>query len=131
MRWLQLLLVLLLGLFAVWLEFRNIKRNAVLGIDMLDAVPLIGLCLLTSWFIITSAFKFKRTKSYYSFLPGLAGIIFIMVIFGHKKNRSSLDNSPTLFEARNYDIGSDGGLILDFKKNSHLDDTVRFEVYWR
>ncbi len=31
-----------------------------------------------------------------------------------------LDNSSTAFTATTYDIGSDGGLVIDFKVNGHI-----------
>lgn len=38
----------------------------------------------------------------------------------HQKKMEELDNSPTKFEASTYDIGSDGGFVIDFKTNGHL-----------
>lgn len=32
----------------------------------------------------------------------------------------TLDNSPTEFTATTFDIGTDGGLVLDFKENGHV-----------
>jgi hypothetical protein len=120
MRKIQIILIAIFGLLAVAIEFRNIKTDTLFGIDMLEVIPLIVLCILTTAIIYRNSVQFRQTKRYFSFLPAFIGIVLVVITFGHKIWRSSVDNAPTLFTATNYNLGSDGGFILDFKTNKHL-----------
>lgn len=116
----QIILILIFGALAIWAEFRNIVEDAMLSVSMFYGVPLIILCCLTCIYLFKNTILFKQTKRYTSFVPVLIGFIIIAAIFRHKQWRSSIDDSPILISAINYDIGSDGGFILDFKANNHL-----------
>ena len=134
MRPVQTILILALSLLGVWLQFRNIKEDSVLGLDMLDGVPLAALCILTTIFLFSNSLQFRKTKNYLSFIPAFTGLVFIAIIFGHKQWRSSLDSSRTLFTATNNSLGSDGGFIFDFKENNQLKGEKRdhwmVTYYW-
>jgi hypothetical protein len=120
MRKVQTILILIFGLLASGLEFRNIKTDTVFSIGMLEGIPLIALCILTATFIYKNSVQFRRTKNYFSFVPPFIGLVLIVTTFAHKLWRSSVDNAPTIFTATNYNLGNDGGFILDFKADKHL-----------
>lgn len=119
MKLYQAIIALLIGGLAIFIEFRSVEE-LTLFFDWVSSVPFFTLCFLTLLFLLLNARKFVRNKKFTSFLPITICIISIAIIVWHKMNRSSLDNSPTKFTATTYQIGSDGGFILDFKKNGHL-----------
>lgn len=120
MRPIQLILILLFGGLAFYLEFRNIKEWTLFGGELLDKLPFIMLCLV----LVVCGFKnirqFRRSKNLVSLLPLTIGFALFALILGHNLLRSHHDNSPTLFTATNYDLGTDGGFRLHFKKDDYL-----------
>ena len=67
-------------------------------------------------------------------MPLTIGAIAILAIVWHTHLRNNLDNSQTSFTAATSQIGSDGGFIIDFKKNGHLkaerQDHWSVTYYW-
>lgn len=135
MRTVQLFLTILFGGLTLYLEFRDIKEwTLFLGDDLFDAVPLITLCTLTVVYLFKNSKQYRQQSNIMCFLPCVMGLLFLAVTVGHMLLRSKYDNSPTAFTATNYDLGSDGGFTLDFKKNNHLKgikiDRFSTTTYW-
>jgi hypothetical protein len=134
MRPVQLILISLFGGLTVYLEFRDIQEWTLFGGDLFDAVPLFALCILTAVYLFKNNRQYRQRKNILSYLPSAIGLLFLIVTFQHMLLRSHYDNSPTLFTATNYDLGSDGGFSLDFKKNNRLKgkkiDRFSSTTYW-
>ena len=134
MRPVQLILILLFGGMTVYLEFREIQEWTLFGSDLFNAVPLFVLCILTAVYLFKNNRQYRQRKNILFYLPSSIGLLFLIVTVGHMLLRSHYDNSPTLFTASNYDLGSDGGFSLDFKKNNHLKgkkiDRFSTTTYW-
>ena len=134
MRPVQIILILLFGGLTVYLEFRNIKEWTLFGGDLFDAVPLLALGILTVVYLFKNTRQYRQHKNILSYLPSAIGLLFLVVTAGHMLLRSHYDNSPAVFTATNYDLGSDGGFSLDFKKNNHLKgkkvDRFSSTTYW-
>jgi hypothetical protein len=120
MRPVQIILILLFGGLTVYLEFRDIQEWTLFGGDLFEAVPFYTLCILTIVYLFKNSRQYRQRKSIVSYLPSTIGLLFLALTVGHMLLRSHYDNSPTLFTATNYALGSDGGFTLDFKKNHHL-----------
>jgi hypothetical protein len=84
--------------------------------------------------LIKNRRQYKQTKSLVSFLPFIIGFALLCFTLGHKLLRSHHDKLPTLFTATNYDLGTDGGFRLHFKKGNYLlgekIDHFRTTTYW-
>lgn len=120
MRPVQLILISLFGGLAVYLEFRNIKEWTPFGGNILDNVPFFALCLALVGCIFQNIRQYRRTNSLVSFLPFTMGFALFALTLAHNFLRSHHENLPTLFTATNYDIGTDGGFRLHFKKDDFL-----------
>lgn len=134
MRPIPIILILLFGGLTVYLEFRDIEEWTLFGGDLFDAVPFYTLCILTLVYLFKNSRQYRQHRSILTYLPSAMGLLFLMVTVGHMLMRSKHDNSPTLFSATNYDLGSDGGFTLDFKSNNHLKgkkiDRFSTTTYW-
>ena len=119
MRPFQIIIASLLCGLALWTEFKTIKESALFT-DWLNVVPFWTLCALTIFFIVANTHTYYLDKQIISFLPLLICVTALSVVLWHQNKIKSLDNSQTKFTATSYDIGSDGGFILDFKLNGHL-----------
>jgi hypothetical protein len=147
MKLYQAIPALLISGLAIFTEFRSVKE-VTLFFDWVASVPLMALCFLAFIFLLLKARNYKNSKRLTSFLASIICIISIATIVRLKHNRSYWDNSPTNFTAITYQIDSDGGFVLEFKKNGHLkaerrnhwavpyywgkynqkNDTVRFDI---
>jgi len=123
MRGILLLLIFVFGSIAVVSEFQSIKEWTLFGGGIFEAFVLIILCILTVVFLFTDYSRFRQTRNYLSFIHSFTGLLCLGLVFGHMIIRSSKDNSKTLFEAYNENIGIDGDFTLDFKVNNHLKGT--------
>jgi len=134
MRPVQIILILLFGGVTVYFEFRDIEEWTLFGAELFDAVPFYALCILTVVYLFKNSKQFRQHKNVISFLPAAIGLLFLAVVVGHMLLRSYHDNSATVFTATNYDLGSDGGFTLDFKKNNYLKgkkiDRFSNTTYW-
>jgi len=134
MRPIPIILILLFGGLTFYLEFRDIQEWTLFGGDLFDAVPLYSLCILTLVYLFKNSRQYRQHRSILTYLPSVMGLLFLVVTAGHMLLRSHYDNSPTFFRATNYDLGSDGGFTLDFKKNHHLKgkkiDRFSSTTYW-
>lgn len=120
MRPVQIILILLFGGLTIFLEFRNTQEWTLFGEGIFNAASIFGLCFLTFMYLFQNTKQYYQQKKITTFLPSALGLLFLVLIGGHHFLRSNNDNSATLFTATNYDLGSDGGFTLDFKKNNHL-----------
>ncbi len=134
MRPISIILILLLGGLTVYLEFRDIQEWTLFGGDLFDGAPFYALCILTVVYLFKNSRQYRQHKSILTYLPSAIGLLFLVVTVGHMLLRSYYDNSSTLFMATNYDLGSDGGFTLDFKKNYYLKgkkiDRFSSTTYW-
>lgn len=119
MKPLVILLALLSSGLAIFAEFRSVKEST-LFFDWLDSVPVIILWASTFIFIFLAAKSFKVDKPLIAFLPSIVCIIGLCIVYWHSKRRETLDDLPAIFTATTYQIGNDGGFILDFKKDGYL-----------
>lgn len=120
MRPIQLILILLFGGLAVYLEFRNMKEWTLFGGNLLDNVPFFILCIVLVVCLWKNIRQFRQSKNLVSLFPFTIGLVLFALTLGHNLLRSRHDKSPTLFTATNYDLGTDGGFRLHFKKDDYL-----------
>jgi hypothetical protein len=118
MRPVQTLIALFISAIAVWSAFRPIKEYAVF--DLFESFPFRALCALTVVFVVMNFRRYSSSKKMISFLPVFLCLTALSAIIWHQKHMDRLDRSSTKFIATTYDIGTDGGLIFDFKENGHL-----------
>ncbi len=68
------------------------------------------------------------------FLPAMICILGLCIVYWHSAKREAIGNLRSVFTAATYQIGSDGGFILDFKKGGHLKGEKRdhwgVTYYW-
>ncbi|WP_153799378.1 hypothetical protein [Foetidibacter luteolus] len=88
--------------------------------ELFNLLPLIILFILTVFYLVKNINQYHGNGKIITLIPALMGVMFLVLIFGHKLIRSHLDESETYFTAENYNIGNDGGITLDFKTNKHL-----------
>lgn len=133
MRTLQIIITSFFGGLALWTEFKSIKESALFT-AWLDSFPFWTLFVLTVVLIVMNIRQYSSNMRIISFLPVWLCVIFLSTIIWHQQKIKKLDNSPTKFSASTYDIGSDGGFILDFKVNGHLKAEKRdhwtITYYW-
>ena len=133
MKPLLILLALISSGLAIFAEFRSVKEST-LFFDWLNSVPIIILWTSTLIFIFLTVKSFNADKRFISFLPSILCIIGLCIVYWHSKRRETLDDSPSIFTATTYQIGSDGGFILDFKKDGYLKGEKRdhwaVTYYW-
>ncbi len=112
----EFVFIFLFGCMATYIEFLNIKRSA-LFFSWIDYAPFV--CLIISIVISLILIVIRHGKRNY--FPFLIGIAFCTTILTHNLYLNSLEKSAILlFEARNNEIGNDGGLILYFYENGFL-----------
>ena len=119
MRFLQVTFALLISGLTLWTEFDPVKESTIFTFEG-NSFTFWILCTLTVIFAIINIRQFFSSKKVISFLPLLLCVTSISCVIWHQKKIEKLDNSLTKFTAYTYDIGNDGGLILDFKVNGHL-----------
>ena len=119
MKLFQIIITLILGVFAINTEFRSIKQYS-LFFDWVHSAPFYILWLLMFFFLVVNIIQYIKYRKILVLLPLLICIISILIVVRIKTRRDFLDNSETSFKATTYSIGNDGGFILDFKKNGHL-----------
>jgi len=133
MRFFLILLALLSSGLAIFTEFRSIKESA-LFFDLSNSIPVFILWTSTFIFTFLSVKGYSADKRVVSFLPSILCIIGLCVVYWHSKKRETLDDSPSVFTATTDQIGSDGGFILEFKKDGYLKaekrDHLALTYYW-
>lgn len=133
MRLIQLFLALLISALSVWIEFRPIKEFSLFT-DWIYVIPFGVLCVSVVVFLVVNLRQFIPHKQIISFTPLLICLVAVTIILFHKARIAQLDNSPSTFTASTFDIGSDGGFVLDFKANGHLKAEKRdhwsVKYYW-
>ena len=118
MKLFQIIIALLFSGLAIFGEFRNIKESTIFP-TLLDT-PFPILCTLAIIFLVINIRQYIKGKKLYSFLPVLICAAAIMPIYWHIKKRQDISRSESIFVATTYQIGSDGGFILYFKKDGNL-----------
>lgn len=113
-----IVITLIFGLFGICVETRSIKESSLFA--WIDSIPFVALCIVTFLLSIITIWKYLKYKKLVLLFPLLFGAASILIIIWHRKARKELDNSPINFTASTYQIGSDGGFVLEFKKNGHL-----------
>jgi hypothetical protein len=131
----QIVFLIVTGGLAVYFQFKKVKEESL----FLDDFSLATICLVISWMLtLVLLFQgirlFKQKRSYYAFLPALVGVVVILLVFGHRYYRGAINKHQTIFQAMNYDIGTDGGFTFEFKQGGYLQGTKvdRFSTtyYW-
>ena len=115
----QAIISLLIGGCAIWAELRPIRKST-LFFDWVDSVPFVFFCICTLLFLVLNTKHYFRHKQIVSFVPLLICVSAFFIIAWHKKRIESLEMSETLFTATTYQIGNDGGFIIDFKRDGRL-----------
>ena len=115
----QIITALIVSGLAVHFEFRS-RKELTLFFDWVNSIPFIMLCVLATVFLILNIRRYVSLSVATSFLPAFICLMSIILVLWHSQRRTILDNSPTSFTATTYQIGNDGGFVLDFKKNGHL-----------
>lgn len=133
MKLLVLLFILVFGVFATFLEFRQVSSDT-LFFGWLNRMPMYMLCVLACIYLVPTVKQYTLLKKPVTLLTLGLCIAFIVVILLHKKSRANLDESETLFSADTYEIGSAGGFRFDFKQNGYLKadryDHWENTIYW-
>jgi hypothetical protein len=119
-RFLTIILITFGGL-AIYYQSKPIKESSIFLDDFfLSTFFLSATSLLTLTSLIRSIKSFKQQRRFFFFLPAIAGLASISMVFGHRFYRSKTDERQVLFQAMNYDIGTDGGFTFEFKKDGYL-----------
>jgi hypothetical protein len=118
----QVLLVSIIGGFAIYIAYLPVFHDT-LFFTWINYVPFFCLCTLTILYFFLSTIQFIKAKKILKFLPVVIGAICIFVIIMQNRKRKSWDNASIIFTAHTQEIGSDGGLDLDFKSNGILKAT--------
>ncbi|WP_153797448.1 hypothetical protein [Foetidibacter luteolus] len=133
MKSLTVILALASSGLAIFAEFRSIKEST-LFFDWLDHIPIIILWTLMFIFTFLATKRFISSKHFMPFLPAMICILGLCIVYWHSAKREAIGNLRSVFTAATYQIGSDGGFILDFKKGGHLKGEKRdhwgVTYYW-
>lgn len=116
----------LVAALAIAIEFFTVKKQA-LFISELKLIPLWLLVGLTL-FLLARNLLFRKYKKKYDYLLILMGLVSIACVWIHQYRFENISNSKSLFKARTYQIGSDGGLHFDFKENGYV--IVEKQDHW-
>lgn len=116
----------LVGTLTIVIEFFTVKKQAQY-ISELKLIPLWLLVGLTLFFLARNLL-FRKYKKKYDYLVVFIGLVSIACVCIHQYRFENISNSKTLFKARTYQIGSDGGLHFDFKKNGYV--IVEKQDHW-
>lgn len=119
MRFYQYVFSLLIGGLALWITFKPVKEVSFFT-DWLYAAPFWVLVAITILYLFIDLRQYRSSKRIRSFLPFLLCLLILSVILWRQNRIETLDRSPTKFTATTFDIGNDGGFLLDFKMNGHL-----------
>lgn len=114
----QITLAIAFSGLAIFVEFRDIKETTIFPTPM--DVPFPILCILALAFLIINVRQYIKYKKLFSFLPVCICVAGIMIIYWHIKKREHIAASESVFTAGTYQIGSDGGFRLHFKKDGNL-----------
>lgn len=130
----RLIVVVLLGIFAIWLEYDNVIENS-LFFSWSQYVPFWVLIALTVVFFVRDLFSsVKKAVRNLSFWVGIVAILAVSI---HGWLRYRIEVSETEFTAWTQKIGSDGGFNLYFKshgklkaeRNDHWCQTIYYGTY--
>ncbi len=135
MQFFEITLLLFFGGLAIYFQIKQVKRRGLFLDDFsLAAIWLVVTCILTLVLLLQGFWIFKHKQRFYRFLPALIGLMLILLVLGHRFYRNMLNKRQTLFQAINYDIGSDGGFTFDFKQGGYLQgakvDRFSTTYYW-
>jgi hypothetical protein len=133
-RFLTIILIAFSGL-VIYYQFKPIKESSIFLDDFfLSTFFLSATCLFTLTSLIRSIKSFKQQQRFVFFLPAIAGLASMSMVFAHRFYRSQADERQILFQAMNYDIGTDGGFTFEFKKDGYLkglkNDRLSTTYYW-
>ena len=133
MRPFQILIAFFFGGLVVFFEFQPFKESGIFS-GLFDSLPFWVLCVLIILFLAINFRQYSNKRQIISLLPLTICVLSLSATLWHQNMREKLDDSPTNFKATTYDIGNDGGLLFDFKKNGHVKAEKRdhFSVtyYW-
>jgi hypothetical protein len=118
MKTYQIVLAFLLSGVAIFSEFKSIKNTSLF--DFFETAPFVLLCLLTLLLLILNTRQYIQAKQMKSFIPSLICLCSLLIISWKMIETKRSDEAASLFTAATYQIGSDGGLIFDFKTNGYL-----------
>jgi hypothetical protein len=129
----QLSFALVIGAFSLYAAFTPIKEMTLFFSWIYDA-PFVCLCIIAAFFLFLNFREYLKNERLASFVPFSICFIIIIVTIWQNKRRELIDNGDTYFTATTYEIGDDGGLVLDFKKDGHLKaerrDHWAITYYW-
>lgn len=115
----QILFISVIGGMAFRIAYLPVFHDT-LFFTWLNYVPFFCLGALTIVYSFLNSRLYIQTKNLLAFLPVVIGLICVFVIIMQNKKRESWDQAATIFTARTNQIGSDGGLTLDFKSDGIL-----------
>lgn len=130
MKSVSFVIVLIIGIIAVYFEYSSIHHDSVFNL-----VPGIKtLLILMGFYLIWGLAKYDNYRQLKAFVPLLTTVLFFCMVFFHQRWRTAMEKSPSLLMAHTRQIGSDGGLSLDFKRNGSLliikMDHWDYVTYW-
>jgi hypothetical protein len=123
MAYRRLIFILVVGGLATYLELKPIKHWNLwpLGTDnVLMWFFVFATLIFTLGWLPRSLQLYKHEKKFTHLVTPLAGLVMILIVLGHNIRHNVIANSKSVYEAYNYDIGSDGGLKFEFKEGGHL-----------
>jgi hypothetical protein len=104
---------------AIYTEFRTIKTDTWF-FNWANYAPLVILWAITLTLLVITMRYFLVGKNLFGAVPVLICIGSLAAIYWHKKEMERIKHLPTIFVATTRQIGSDGGFLLDFKKDGFL-----------
>jgi hypothetical protein len=118
----RIIIALLIGLLAIYIEFQDVIKGGLMGGPVIFkyflVLILIGLGII---YLVSGIRSYRKSNRSVDFVPFLTSLVLIAIIFSHIYYREFMDKSESAFTA--YSVGKNEGremTEIDFKKNGHL-----------
>jgi hypothetical protein len=128
-KFLQILVALLFGLFPIYWEFKPYEKDYFFYSSEVIKYPLILILTYISFKNGKSNYnKYKTTNRTFAFTPFFICIICLGTVLGHMIFRSVMDNSKSVFKAYGVKkVEAREDVKFDFKENGYLKVNVIYK----